>query len=112
MNRSAAQTARDALSAISNWLVCHAIASPEDMAQSFEEMRQKADDAIAALDNRPTDPPKPSGDGKTFRSVPGDHLHLYGPGEVNMLCHTQMDAEDVWKQLEKAYAHGFEEGRK
>lgn len=36
-----------ALNEINNWLVCAAIASPEDMAQSFPHMQAVADAAIA-----------------------------------------------------------------
>ena len=38
-----------ALTEINNWLVCAAIATPEDMAQSFAHMQGVAENAIAAV---------------------------------------------------------------
>ena len=40
-----------ALNEVNNWLVCAAIASPEDMAQSFPHMQAVADAAIAKATN-------------------------------------------------------------
>lgn len=42
-----------ALQEIDNWLVCAAIATPEDMAQSFSHMEQVASAAIAKAEGRP-----------------------------------------------------------
>lgn len=38
-----------ALNEINNWLVCACIATPEDMAQSFQHMQQVADAAIDSV---------------------------------------------------------------
>lgn len=47
---AAAPAMRDLLASISAWLVCAAIASPEDMAQSFDPFRKDID---ALLDSLP-----------------------------------------------------------
>lgn len=44
---AAAPDLLEALKKISNWLACSQIASPEDMAQSFGDMEDLADSAIA-----------------------------------------------------------------
>lgn len=44
--RAAAEDMYEALNTIDNWLVCAAIASPEDMAQSFASMHDAAANAL------------------------------------------------------------------
>jgi len=44
---AAAPAMYEALEQIDNWLVCWAIATPEDMAQSFQHMQQVASAALA-----------------------------------------------------------------
>ena len=39
----------EALNEINNWLVCACIATPEDMAQSFDHMQSVADKALDAI---------------------------------------------------------------
>lgn len=69
------------------------------------------DECIDLLENAVLkEPPKPFGDGKQFSSLPGDHLMVYGPNEISLICHTEWEAADAWKALEKAYAYGFQKG--
>lgn len=50
ISQDAARKLRKALLKIHGWLVCAAITSPEDMAQSFADMEETARLAIAAAE--------------------------------------------------------------
>lgn len=48
INPESVEKMKEALGKISNWLVCAAITTPEDMAESFGEMLQTSEEALTA----------------------------------------------------------------
>jgi hypothetical protein len=46
------QKVLDQLQEIANWLVCYSIATPEDMAGSFEYMYNKLEDTIDLINEK------------------------------------------------------------
>lgn len=60
------------------------------------------------MDAKDAERPRPYGDGKNFREVPGGHIIVQGPGGAAVFCNDEMQAAEVWEALDKAYQYAFE----